>query len=406
MPTYQIEMLWACASCKQRGNRGLARHCENCGKPKDDRDDEYFPDDLSRNNALTDPSALGLAKAGPDWKCAYCGTLQNGTGRCCAYCGADRETGEKRWQARLRAAFEAPTTGRRSETVREATVLGGRVVGPAPGSAGSADDVEVRRLRKPLPKKALLVVGALAAVLALVLFFVLRTRVVEATVTAVHWEHRVLVDRYRIWGREGWSPDAQAFDVEDRGRRVHHYEAVLDHYQTVHENYQEACGEDCVDEPPVCRTTPRRCVSNGNGTAECSGGDRECSGGGQRCTTRYCSRTRTREEPVYREEPRYQTWYAWRVWDWGHDRTVTHQGDSTETTWPGDAEIAPRAPLAAREQERNHREACYSVTFGYEDEHADVEPASLEQFRRFTLGKRFKLRIGVAHGVEVLPEGS
>lgn len=116
MPTYQIEMLWKCAQCPAHTiNRGLSRHCSNCGHPKDDKCEEFFPDDISEASAIQDTSQLKLAQAGPDWKCKYCESLQTSTGPFCSNCGADRATGGKPWQAKVKSITQNTVTGEKHE---------------------------------------------------------------------------------------------------------------------------------------------------------------------------------------------------------------------------------------------------------------------------------------------------
>jgi hypothetical protein len=487
MPSYQIEMLWTCGTCGRRDNRGLARHCQGCGKPKGVGDAERFPDDISEANALVDPSKLAQAKAGPDWQCKYCDSLQSSLGPCCTNCGCERTTGAKPYLARELVAIQQapparPYPSRRVPFVapelsnvpsvhapgpargtspapvpfdeNDPAMFGGagvavsptrverpapRVDGPSartarverpalrfdgprgfvplgaaepaalpslPPTPGSSEEELTRAARwrnALLARRGRILEGLVAVAVALVLWMVLRTEKVNATVAAVSWEHRVLIDRYQVWRREGWTPASGAFEVHDEGQRVHHQEKVLDHYEDVTRERQEACGEDCSDTAPTCRTTPRVCRSNANGTADCSGGDEVCSGGGRKCTTRYCTRTESERVARYRDEPVYASWYSWKVWDWGYHRTVTHRGATLTTTWPSEAELAPPAPLGEREQERNHQEASYHVTL--QDDRGtryELTPQTLEEFLGFPLGAGCKLRVGFASGFELL----
>lgn len=463
-------MLWTCRVCRSADNRGLHKHCTNCGKPKDERDVERFPDDLSESNALSGEDQR-KALAGPDWKCKFCGTLQNSLGRCCAECGCDKETGEKPWQySGPGKVTEDLDTGRKSTTGVPPTVVERRfakskatidvdlfrapartddpVVTPweptdqpkpkarppeperifaestggyrdppavetappverefVPNTGSYRDPPKIFIPRTPLHRRPgfLRNVGVLAAVvgLALVLWLVFRTKVVDARVTTVSWQHDVIVDRYQVYRREGWDSDPGAFEVHDEGRRVHHY----DHVQvgSHRESYQESytCGQTCTTVKGSCYTTSRTCTSNKNGTATCTGGDRVCSPDTKSCVDKTCTRTAYRTVPDYEDQPRYRTWYSWKVWDWGYNRTVRAAGSSMETRWPADAELQPLG-LAPGEQERHRRQELYSVTLSDSKDSWTIKPKSEPDFQRFPPGSRFKLKVGIANGVTVL----
>lgn len=441
-------MLWTCRICKSADNRGLQKHCVTCGKPKDERDVERFPDDLSEDNALSG-EAKRKALAGPDWSCKFCGTLQNSLGRCCGECGADRNTGAKDWgylgetkvvqnvETGERRVVPRPSKKARIDVdpFREPKPFTGQTLpeeAPAPAqdfvpdTGGYRDPPKVReatptefvqdtggyrtppkiryvpapwRLPSWVPK--LTVSFLIAGAVLLVLWLIFRTKVVDARVTAVSWQHDVVIDRYQVYRKEGWDADPGAFEVNDEGRRVHHY----DHVQvgSHQESYQESytCGENCTTIRGTCTTSPRTCTSNKNGTATCTGGDRTCSPDTRSCTPKTCTRTARRTVPDYEDQPRYRTWYSWKVWEWGYNRTVRASGSSMDTRWPADSELQP-VSLAPGEQERNRRQESYTVVFSDSKDSWTIRPRSESSFHRFPPGSRFKLKVGIANGVTVL----
>lgn len=446
MPNYQIEMLWTCRVCRSADNRGLHKHCTDCGKPKDERDEERFPEDISENNAITYAADVQVALAGPDWKCKYCDSLQNSLGKCCGECGCDRVSGAKPWEAKELSITEnvetgakklgKPVTGRvvprpnprktridvdpfrnvpKTEDLspqHDATPAPSVQDLPAqaqefiPDTGGYRDPPNIRVVPVPwrppawVPKLALSF--AIAGLVFFVLWLIFRTRVVDVSVESVSWQHDVIIDRYQVFRRDGWDADPGAFEVHDEGRRIHHY----DHVQvgSHQERYTErvTCGENCTTVRGSCSTTPRSCTSNKNGTATCTGGDRVCSPDTRSCSPKYCDEPRTRTVPDYEDQPRYRTWYSWKVWDWGHDRTIRASGASLDTRWPSDAELEPRRPLVDREQERSHREESYLVVFSDRKDTWSIRPKTEAEFQRFPPGTRFKIKVGIAHGVTIL----
>lgn len=430
MPTYQIEMMWKCSQCGHSPNRGLARHCVSCGFPKNDKCEEFFPDDISESNAIRDSEKLALATAGADWKCKYCDSLQSSTGPFCSYCGSDRETGSKPWQAKVKSITQDVKTGEKLENAPTVTREGGKIVveggtvtqdfllGLASGrvpirdvdeprpehrsdeSAWSSpyrgapratfqETDDIKPFATPFPWKKVGVSILVAAALAVVLWLVFRTKIVDAEVSSVSWAYKVHIDRYQVWHRDGWSADPGAFDIRNEGQRVHHYDKVVSgsHQEPYSESY--SCGETCT-------TTPRTCTSNKNGSATCTGGDRSCS-------PKTCTRTAYRTVTDYRDEPRYQAWYSWNVWDWGFNRTVTKSGTDMEPGWPPSEQLV--AVLQPGEQERQRREEFYQITFAASNAKAySIEPKNYSDFMRFPRGRHVRLKVGIAHGVEVLPQ--
>lgn len=352
----KIELTWRCSSCE---HRNLGRHaiCLRCGDPKDASERYELPPADARAATVTDPALLRLASAGANWRCAYCGSDQRRLDRACARCGAPSDAGADLTPAapvRSRVRRTPPRRG----LVAALVVLAGAVRLAVLGTV------------------ALLTLGWWAS------------RPFEATVTALRWEHVVEVERYAIRAEEGFaeSRPSDAFDVEPRGDRHHHDEQVLDHYTTETYTEQVACGQDCTRTPETCSES---CTSDENGFATCR---TVCSGGGQRCSTRYCSETRTRQVPVYRTEPRYATWYAWRRWAWAPERTLRRAGVGHALDWPPPEEIALGLHLGEGEREREMRRTSYTVTVRDDDGvHYTLRPPTTGAYLAYAVGRRLRV---------------
>jgi len=519
MSEYTIELFWRCGSDKTL-NRGLAAFCEGCGKPKQPTDEEVWPDDISESNAIRDPEQLRLAKAGPDWQCKFCDTLQNSTGQFCVHCGADRQTGARPWKALETTVTQDTQTGRKAVSTRETTVVLGiypaerRSLGPwtpaplgrdseeirqtdggatvcriwkdhpgcwaydvdggrTPRSARSAKDAkdladaEARAmgwaLRNPIeieippevksaydveppspsegyrsaPKhtrprmktalemaaeeietekmqrqirtarvpelRTLFLIAIAAVVIIGILYLLFRERIVDTQVSALEWKRLTMIERKSAYPFEGWSPPSDAFDIRDLGKQLHHYEKVLvgSHQEPYTDRY--SCGQNCTTTPRVCTSIPRTCTSNKNGTARCSGGGERCSGGNRTCSTRYCTRTLYRTVNDYRNEPRYQTKYAWKAWRWRDNREIPLVGHDNEPRWPTADELRPRGGLQPGEEERaSHHEVLFKVTFTDGKESFSHEPETENAFRRFAMGSRYRLTMSVASGIKTM----
>ena len=317
--------------------------------------------------------------------------------------GCDKQSGKREWTADVAEVTEQGD--RRSVSRTQERV--GTPVGKSPGepeeaggapyrSAPSRPTYEPFRGRLDCASatswpKILIGIGVVG-MLALGLWLALRTRIVQATVTDVSWECRVQIDRWQVFHRDGWTPDSQAFDVRDEGQRIHHYDKVATgtHQDPYTESY--SCGQTCRSV-----SIPRTCRSNKNGTATCSGG-----GSRQSCSPKTCTRTAYRTVTDYKDVPAYRQWHSWNVWDWGFNRTVRHAGHDLDPTWPGEDELV--VSLADGEKERRRTEQDMHVVFLDDSaEHHDYEPAGLDEFKTFPIGRRCRLKVGLARGVQVLP---
>ena len=391
----KIEMVWRCSSCGHQ-NRGRDKECTHCGNPKDASEHFEMPSSTAAAPSVTDPALLRLAEAGPDWRCSYCGSDQRRLNNTCALCGAAIEQGTSTAQPGA------------SGTDADGGAVSGLGAAARPGAAGGAaaarlnamdmegDDtldplawgrgLRRKRLRLALKVLAGLVVAGTTLFCGLGWWW---TRPFDAVVQSSRWEHEVVVERYQVMGHEGFSEaqPAGAFDVTPLGQRHHHDEQVLDHYRTEHYTEQVACGEDCYS---VAESCSEHCSSDSNGFATC---ETVCSGGGERCTTRYCSESRQREVPVYRSEPRYATWYSWRVWEWVQARTLHREGAGPATVWPTDAEVALNTNVGAGERERATRVGRYSVTLHNEDgEVFELRPEQESEFTTYSAGRTLRVR--------------
>lgn len=413
MPTDIIEMLWECPACK-RTVLGRFKACSNCGQFRPPDVKEWMPDDVSHAAAVKDAELLGRFSGGEDRHCEYCGSSQWNVDKCCKRCGSPAHPEEE--IKAIEAASELPISR------REQDIPGGRdpdaytrrvspdwppkpvVQRKRPSQVMYEDDFGSHP-EDYLPKRRIEAIAILVGVIGLIgliLYLIFHTVAHPATVTATQWTHTTEVQRNQVMHHDGWDPPGDAFNVHNDGRRVHHYDHVVDHYDTVSYTYQEACGQTCTPIPRNCSTTPRNCTSNKNGSATCTGGDTVCTGGGQSCSTKYCSRTGTRQEARYRDDPVYRDYFDWDVWEWVHNRNVVTAGMDTKPYPP----TADQIKLGERERTRD--EETYTVTFTDDDDHEthSYTPGSLGEFQTLPKGTKKVIDVGTMGGVSINREKS
>lgn len=342
--------------------------CQGCGNPKDDSEPYEMPDNTRTAPSVTDPELLRKATAGPNWKCSFCESHQRRPNGSCVQCGASPRRASAPPQPRRPPA--EPTRPSVSRPAFE-----------------SSEDLEPELNLNPWHRNPILyVVAGVVAIISLVLWLN-RTRTFESKVDSVQWEQNILVDRYRVWEHEGWRTEvpSDAFEVHSLGNRVHHYDKVLDGYDTEHYSVDVPCGQDCR---PIPRSCSEVCSSNNNGFATCRD---VCSGGGQSCSTRYCSERRSRQVPRYRKEPRYAEFTRYKQWAWGHHRTLVAKGTSTTgLRWPVE-EARLGEGLGEGERERERRTSRYMVTLVYDGD--ETFEFQVRNFAGFEIGSSHVLTI-------------
>lgn len=328
-----LEGLWDCTSCGARGVLGRHKECPTCGHPRDESEDVYLPADAV---PVTDAAVLELANAGGDWHCEHCGSDNRGDRVLCKKCGAQRG----------------------SSKARSTEVL----TAPRPPAVRRRLDQASSRPRKKARGAPWITVAAGAFALILLLAFMLRTHKEPLTVVSAPWQRTIEVEVYKTVREGDWSVPAggRHFHSEER---IHHHDQVLTGYQT--------------------RTRQVR-VQTGSRTERYSMGVRNKGNGfyeeqfGERQVPIYESRTETYQEPIYRDEPRYQTWYDYDIERWIRARTERAGGSAPPAAWPV-------VTLGEKEREgRRHDE--YKVVLSSRKRKQLQRPLTEREWLRYPVG--------------------
>jgi hypothetical protein len=196
-----------------------------------------------------------------------------------------------------------------------------------------------------------------------------RTRHVEALVTAKAWERSVQVEAYRTVTEEDWSVPAGGRQVRSY-RAIRSYRQVLDHYETKTRQVSERVKTGT-------RTYTCGHVDKGNGYFE----DRTCTE--DEYDTRY--HTETYQDPVYRQEPIYDTKYVYRIERWVPDTLLRESGDTTAPVWPRTV-----VDDTTREGEKKQ---SYKMTFRDGEQDVYTAEVPLDQFTGHRVGEHVPLKV-------------
>lgn len=309
-----IEGYWDCQQCGRTKIRGRHRYCPGCGRPRGDGVRFYM---IETDNYVEDQENSNRE---PDWYCSYCQSLNPATSKFCESCGASQAESDENYFEMLRRneakEKEAQTKTELEEQACDSNTSKNRFLDRIPS----------------LAKKAVLVLVPVLIVLALIYSFI--PKQTELHVLDKAWEREVEIQEYKTVREDNWSVPSGGRIVYTQ-KEIHHYNQVIDHYETVTEEKSERyiSGYRTV-------VTGHRDLGNGN--------FEEITSEEPIYDTR--TWTETREEPVYVSIPVYETKYYYDIERWVHKEWLKTSGTTDEPYWH-ELDIIPDT-----EREGGHKE--------------------------------------------------
>ena len=318
-----IEGFWDCEYCESKGISGLKRDCPFCGKPRGDHVTFYMKQG-EQASYLSEEQAEQIAD-GPDWYCEYCGSLNSSKSKYCTSCGAEREeTAKDYFDKKEEAEREAAKKAEEHRKIEESYA--------PPKKSG--------------PLKYVLLALLIAAAAFLIYSFLPKKD--QLTVEAFHWKYSINLMERKLVEESNWSLPAEASLITTR-EEIHHYETVIDGYDTQIE-YQD----------------------NGNGTF------REVS----------------RQVPITHQEPVYETKYYYSIYRWFDGRSVVTEAADHSPYW---GEVR----LAYNEQERSRSE-IYQITALNKSGKENVYQLSKEDWTSLEIGDRINVEVSMGGNARII----
>ena len=210
----------------------------------------------------------------------------------------------------------------------------------------------------------------LVAVLAImgISMFVGAPRSHDFNVTEKTWEYTTEIEEYQYVDENDWTLPSGA-DLVSTSEEVHHFDQVLDHYETRERTYQERVQSGTHVEYTY--------EDNGDGTFT------------EHAHTvpdyTYETRTETYQEPVYVSVPVYRTKYYYKIWRWKYKTTIVSAGDGGVEPSFGDV----TSQLA--DKQRIGRQTQTYWLEGYIDDKADRAgkyEVDADTYDRYAVGDR------------------
>ena len=331
----KVEGYWDCPYCGRKANLGRYRNCPGCGKPRGSSTKFYVGD---AKRLVSDD----VVPKGPDWYCECCDSYNTYSAEYCASCGApkgatknyfemqrknelnyfevtscnDRDDSSPLWNDRNsfgekdsydNGHYEDYLYKSREEPKKEEEP----VKEPSYSSTSSTTKESFIKSINFDPKVIFITLLIIAVISGCIYAFM--PKEITLNITEVSWVRSIDIEEYKTVREDDWSVPAGGRVVYTQ-QEIHHYDTVLDHYETVTEQKSETYISGY--------TTVTEYVDLGNGYFDTNTHQEP------EYSTRYY--TETRQEPVYRDEPVYRTKYYYDIERWVYARTERTSGSTSE----------------------------------------------------------------------------
>lgn len=386
-----FESEWTCSSCGRTAIPGSVKVCPSCAHPKDASETYQEPGQRGRYLNQSELAERGVDPTQhlSDETCEYCGgKIKPGT-PICPHCNANLV--DVGYTSRQCPNCQQETNEMSCPACGTATA----VKGPKPVAAAA------KPISRPAPRSAFMGIGlGVVAILLLCGFCVIAGFALlwatdqpePVTVTDVYWKRTVLLEEYKYNERGDWTLPATA-NLISTEEKIHHYNDVLTgyveqcHMESQLAGYREACGyEQSCQSVSVYDYTETVCYDDGT----CD--DHDVYRTEQQCSDEYvCEDVPNYQDvqvcqdvPQYIQEPVYQPWYTFNIWEWVVTEPMVAEGHNLSPVWPD----VPQSDTI-REQTNGRMETC-TLTLSGEEENSYTYDIPCTEFGRYERGTRWE----------------
>ena len=361
---------WDCEYCEKTHIDGLADTCPECGKQKSD-DVHYYMDESSDVLTETELNDAGITIEEcdgnhKDWICAYCNQLNDDSNLSCVACGASKKESDQKY-----GEIKEENT---NNSIEEITVT------------PSIEKKERNTLDSSISNSYLKIAltflyhfryACIAGLIACILLFILYPIKEESSVTGFSWDKNITVEEYKTFKESDWTLPAEA-RLQNINTEFHYYKQVLDHYDTK----TRQCSRQVFDGYDT--STSYR--DNGNGTFS------EVSNQTPRYRTEYY--TETYQDPVYRDEPVYDTKYYYEIDRWTPINNYPSDGQDKKPYWNTSYILVEKQRDDLREESYT---LCYTITSSQKTYEQKVPYSEWKQTNKGDKKITIKNRLGIVY---------
>lgn len=313
-----IEGYWDCTYCGRKAIGGLTKTCPSCGHPQGENIKFYMKKD--KKLYLDDEQAKDYGK-GADWQCDFCGSYNRYNITKCRNCGSSKYSSKKDYFERY---INQPENTEKSNTLAEEqdSYNFNSIDDKKDNDIQEKHEGFTSKFNLETIKKKLIIGSVIFSFIALLLFIFL-PREYNASVFSNSWSRSVTIESYDWVDDNSWySAPAEARDVSYKNE-IHHYDQVLDHYETEIVQKSREVYDHTEYEEHVSYS------DNGDGTFT------EHTYTNQYPVYRTEYYTQEEQKPVYVSVPVYEKKYYYQIQKWVFNRTKTASGvDEYEFYWP------------------------------------------------------------------------
>lgn len=366
-----IEGRWDCPYCNSKGIKGRYQHCPNCGEGRGEETKFYVAD-------LNDVVSSDIPEKGPDWFCEYCHSYSPFSANFCTNCGAPK--GDKTYfdiqnkketsktKNKNHNENSLPKHSNRPYTEKNLNVNIAKHKNENPFDSLKSNLITFFGSRAGF-------FSILAALFVALLVFIFIPRNKTITAQSKNWQRDINIESYEWVNESDWYlPPGGVLSYQKE--EIHHYDSVLDHYETVAVEKSERYISGY--------STHTRDLGNGYfetyETPEYS--------------TRYY--TEYEQKPVYVEVPRYQTKYYYKIQRWIYNRTESAKGNDENPYWP-ETNITD----TKKEREASKKETYTIIVLNKKNKEITFT-ASYDIWKRIQKGEPVKVKISMRNIAKIV----
>ena len=394
---------WDCKYCGTKDIPGDKMNCPGCNKGRG-KEVVFHLSPNDRKNQMKRYVDEGTeeyrrATSGPDWICPYCDSNNEADRKICRGCGHPRDKGDADYfqlnPDRGERIIVHSTAGSTDTVERN----GYERNNPPQNNA----DLKEQHPTRNIPWRNILI-SILAVLLVVGIVYLFSPKERYITITSFDWERNITVEEYRTIRESDWSVPTGGRVVYTQ-EEIHHYDHVLDHYETVMKSRTVITGSHYETV-----TRWRQVVI---GSHEEVTGYRDLGNGYFEEVTRtvtdygtesyeepvlvydYGTEYYPDEEPVYVDVPVYRTKYYYDIERWVYDHTATSAAHNHEPYWP---------VLELEENQReNGRDETYGITAVYQDKESHYE-LDYEHWSKINIGDGLHVKVYFGGNIEIIED--